>query len=589
MGVQVQKFLIRQLGGMNQGTDPTSIGDNEFENLENVYPYMGRLVRRSGVTKLTTSSAWDENINAMFAYTTSVGTWKLLVGGQTKVGYLSAGTIANIASAGDDLTSDTGRMRWAQYKDTAYFAREANGSLFRTDGLTSAVAGISAPLTAPVLAQGVAGDLAAGDYIGVVAFLNSATGAFSNPSDPSNTLSLGASREIDWSGIAVSVNPQVDSRVCYRTLADQSGEYYEVTTLADNFTTTLSEDVLQNDLGDAASFDNGVPPSSIVHMTVWNERLWTTDESFVYFSEFGLPECYSEFSVIAVRPDDGHTINGLLAFGDGLIVGKTNATYIILGTDESDFALQSLSDRFGVASHDSMKVAEGLAFWFGGENFYMSDGNNVKAIGDSQVRTLIDGIDSQYYHLINSAIVDKLGWYVAGIPANESATINTYLVYNYRTDEWTTFSYNAGTPIYLADFFDSAGQAVVYSTTGDGHLYLWNSGNTDDGTAIAVDILTKRYGIDRDDMLKIMRDVALHTNKIAADVTVDIYADGDSKSSVDFNLYSDNPWKGAAISNVGEPGVYLQLRIQTSATPGLELKGFQMKIIDLNRRSRKVA
>ena len=58
-----------------------------------------------------------------------------------------------------------------------------------------------------------------------------------------------------------------------------------------------------------------------------------------------------------------------------------------------------------------MKTAEGLAFWFGGENFYMTDGNNVKAIGDKNIRNLVDGIDASYYHLVSGAIVDSKSWY----------------------------------------------------------------------------------------------------------------------------------------------------------------------------------
>jgi hypothetical protein len=580
--------LIREFSGLNEGVDPTAIGDNEFERLQNMYPFNGRLVRRSGLTKVTQSSAWDENINSMFAYKSAAGTWRLVTGGATKLGYLDGNTITDMAALSGAFTSSARAFRFAQYKDIAYFGRKVSGTLYRCDGAVQGAAGISAPSTAAVFAEGAAGDLGAGDYIGVVTFYNTSTGSESNPSDPSNTLTLAASKKITWSSIPVSTNAQIDARRLYRTLVDQAGEYYLVTTLTDNFTTTFTDNVVQSDMGDQASFDNGSPPAVCAHLAVWNDRLWITDETDLFFSELGLPESFSEYSVILVSPDDGHTLNGLLAFGDILLAGKTNATYMVVGADETDFGLSTLSDRFGVVSHDSMKTAEGLAFWFGGENYYLTDGNQVKAIGDKNIRNLVDGIDPDYYQLVTGGIVDSLGWYVTGIPAAGASTVDTYLIYNYRSDEWTHFTYDGDTPIVLGDFFTSNGTSIVYCSCSDGHVYTWNTGNTDDGTAIAVDILTKRFGIDKDDILKIMRDVALHTNKIAQTITVDIHADGTSRKSSSINLYDDKPWKGLSLSNKGYPGVYVQLRIQYSGFDSLEIKGYQMKVVDLNRRARKL-
>jgi hypothetical protein len=585
----LQKYLIRELAGLNQGKNPEAIGDNEFERLENMYPFAGRLKRRNGLTKLTTAGAWGDNINQLFAYKIASGTWKLIVGGQTKLGYLSGNAVADVSPLSGVFTSSTNRFSMEQYKDIIYFARDGLGSLYRTDGAAQGTAGISAPSAAPTLAEHAdAGALGSADYIGVVTFYNTVTGAESNPSAVSNTHASNA-KKIAWTGIQVSTNPQVNARRCYRTLADQTGEYYRVTTITDNTTTTLTDNVLQADMGGQASFDNATPPATVKRLEIWNERLWVTDGTYMYYSEYGLPESFSEYSIIAVSEDDGHTINGHLAFGDILLVGKTNATYIISGTDESDFSLGRLSDKFGCASHASMRSAEGLAFWFGGDNFYMTDGTSAKGIGDVKVRELIDSIDSQYYNLVTGAIVDKNGWYVAGIPANGSATVNTELIFNYRTLEWATFTYDANTPIILGDFYDTNDQSIVYCSDGTGDIFQWDSGNTDNGTAIAIDILTKRFGLERDDILKIMRDVALHTNKIAESVTIDIHVDGTSRASGSYNLWSDNTWKRLALSSRDYPGTYLQLRIQCSGTSALELKGFQLKVVDLNRRAQVIA
>ena len=581
------KFLVRKLAGRNGEVDATAIGDNELAELQNWYNFEGELRRRGGLTKVTSSSAWSgQTVNSMFAYKVRSGVWKLLVGGDTKLGFLSGNAIQDVPIVGASaFTSSTIPMKFNQYKDIVYVCRTQMGTLYRTDALSIAAAGISPPTTAAVLAEGGSGDLAAGNYIGVVTFYNSATGAESNPSPVSNTLALSASKEIDWSSIPVSTNPQVDSRRIYRTLVDQQGEYYEVTTISDNVTTTLTEDVLQVDMGDPVSFDNGLPPDICKVAEVFTERLWISDGVDLFFSEFGLPENFSEFSVIQVSPDDGHSINGLLAYGNVLLVGKTNAVHYIIGADESDFELKMLDDTAGVVSHESMRTAKGLAFWFGGNNFYEFNGNSVEPIGDDKVRDLISTIDPDYYSKVVGAIDTTNRWYIAAIPANGSSTITHHLVYDYKQKIWSTFTWTNSAPHTLEDFFNSSGSRVLYCSAQDGNLYKYNDGTTDDGTAIACRFDTKKFGFDRDDVLKIVRETYVHGNSVDGTANARLLVDDVDQGAVSFSTASAaGAWKTANTSSKSAPGEYVQLRVDYSGVPEWRVKGYGMKVVDLNRK-----
>jgi hypothetical protein len=590
-----KKFLLKQIGGgMNQGADPTAIGDNEWEDIQNMYPWQGRMIRRRGLNKITSVGTWDELISSMFDYKTAAGAWTLIVGGETKLGKLSGNQVIDISKiGGTPYLSRTDPWVFAQYQDVFYACRKDGGSLQRSNGLSVGDAGISAPATGATLAQGAAGSLGAGDYIGVVTFGNSLTGAESDPSPVSNTLTLGASKKIDWTSIPTSTNAQTDVRYLYRTLAGQTGEYYWVGTLEDNFTTTFTDNVIQDNMGAQASFDNGLPPASVVQMAVWNERLWLSDQINLYFSELGLVESYSTYSVIPVTPDDGHTINGLLPFGSSLLTGKSNAMHYVVGTDESDFEVRVLSDRHGCNSHHSMQTGEGMAIWFGGNNFYQTDGNVVRSIGDTHVRDIVDGIDSQYYNLVRGALDPKRKWYIAGVPADGATEITKLLIFNYEDQTWTTCSYTNKTPQFLGDFFDENGAHVFYCSagdegSGDSHIYQWDNSNTDaDSDAIPVECLSKKYGFETDDILKFMKDIALHTNKIAEDITVSLYADGVLVAGpTTLNMWSIHEWKRVPLSNRGRLGAYLQLKIEYTGTRELELKGMQFKIVETNRRAK---
>jgi hypothetical protein len=541
-----QKFLIRSLGGgLDEGGDPPDIPDDAMVQLENFYPFLSRLKSRLGLTKLTQAEAWDENVNSMFAYKTDAGAWKLVVGGQTKIGWLDGDNIANIGNFGDAYGTDESPWSWDQYVDMVYLCRSSAGSLQRTDAIAVGDAGISAPTAAPTLTDtAAAGDIAAGDYIGVYTYRNSVTGAESNPSPVSSTLAAAGAKKIKWTGVTASTNPQVNQRRLYRTLVNQDGEYYEIGDIDDNLTETLdSDNVLQADMGPQASFDNGLPPTTCAVLEIWGERAWITDGIDLFFSELGLPESFSEYSVISVKPDDGHKIRGLLGFGDRILVAKTNAMYYVVGTDESDFDLRVLSNRHGCVSGPSLKTSEGFAWWFGGDNFYMTDGNTVKGIGDRHVINTLESISSTYYDKVTGAIDTRNEWYIAGVPADGASTINTLLVYNYRTQTWTIFKYAGVVPQILGDFYDTSYQPLLYASCGTGDIYQWNVGASDDGTAITAVLKTKWYGFDRDDILKLVKSVALHTNNLAESIDISLFVDGVEIDTATIDtLINTRPW-----------------------------------------------
>jgi hypothetical protein len=592
-----KRFVLSDLGGgLSQGVDPTDIDDRELQDVRNFYPFSKRLILRAGISRITgspTANRFHEHTSGGFAYNTASGAWTFIVGGLTSLGKLDGSSLVQIPHS--DLTvytSNTDPWSFAQYKDVVYAAREGAGTLQRTDGDSIQDSGIAAPSSTATLADGGAGNLDAGDYIGVVTFYNSETGAESNPSDVTATLTLGASKQIAWSSIPVSTNPQVNARRLYRTLVDQQGVYYLVTQINDNFTTTYTDNTLETALGVDASFDNDPPPANLKVVTIWQERAWMTDGTDLFYSELGLPESVGAFNFIKVSPDDGHNIKGLLPLGDKLIVGKTNATFIITGV--VNFELQALSNAHGVFSHASMKAAEGFGFWFGGDNFYQTDGNAVKAIGDRKIRDLVDGIDLAYADRIVAAIDSKKGWYMALVPSAGATEPNVIVVYNYKDDSWTIFDYalddsNTGAPGWMADFFDTNGDSLIYCNLDGGDedsVFQLNSGLSDDGRDIVAYITTKSFGFDKEDILKIMKNIAVQATITDAEVTASLLLDEGTVSDLgpkSFSLSGGRLWKRAPLANNGDPAVSIALKLEVSLQKQLEILGLMFKIVDLER------
>lgn len=580
-------------GGLNAGADPTDIEQSEASELENWYPYSTRLRRRGGVPRLTTTSAWDTNITAMFPLKKADGTWVLVVAGGTKFGKLDGTSVTNLSVASTLAPITTSGRPWImfQYLDYVYALRPGHTEMIRISATSASPAGIDAPTTAMTISEGAAGALSAADYITVATFYNQATAMESNPGPVSNTLSLAASKTIDYASIPVSSDPFVNARRLYRTLPDQTNEFFFTVQINNNVDTTYSsENVEVADLGRSVSYRNGTPPAGLEVGTIWRERLFASDGTDLYFSEFLLPEMFSG-DVISVFPDDGHVIRGLLAFGDRLIIGKTNKMHYLVGTDRSDFAIHTLSDAHGCGSHHSMKAAEGLFFWFGtGKTVYRSDGSVVNDISTPKVRPFLNNIPDDLEEYVVGAVYPNLNWYVLSVPQAADGNNAIVLVYNYKYGTWATFTHPTDAPQFLSNFFDTDYQHLLYATFYDGHIYQYNdeSYGTDWGNAIDAVVRFKKDDFGYPGVRKFFKEIWLLTSDVSGgSIGIEVFRDDVATAVVDRTASLDYPnsaWKAYKAMSSRYPGSTLDLRLTYSGTQQIDLDGIHFEVGLMPRR-----
>lgn len=582
------RLPITDLGGtLNQGRAPSEIGLNEFAALSNFYQFGGKLRRRGGMRKLT-NTAFASRITGLLPYRPEAaflppGGVDMVVAGLTTFGTLAGGAIAPLTPVGAfSITSNTRRWVLFQFKNIWYGLR-AEAGLVRGDGSSVGVSGVDAPTTAPTLADGGAGMIPAANFVGVYTYYNSQTGLESNPSPVSAVLALGASRKITWSGITVSANPQVTSRRIYRSLPDQSGEYFLVAEIPDNVSTTYTtDDVLAEDLDTAVSQVNGTPPANLEIGDVWKERLFASDGVDLFHSEDGLVEAFDPDAVIPVFQDDGHTIRAVHAHGDRLIIGKTNKIHYLVGSDPESFVLLTLSDRHGCVSHHSMQSAEGHLFWLGSDNVYRSDGNTVTGIASVKLRTIIEAMDDSAARDAVATVLPQLGWYVLVIPGY------TQLIYNYRTDVWTTIS-TAENVQAVGDFYDSNSAQELYVADDDGHVYRLHDTtyNYDDtpsatGGAITASFDSRALGAEAATKHFVER-VSLLCPQYHESVTLSIISEGTSIKSRTVSLDYVPRWKLYNLSTRHQAKSQSQVRLSYSGVSAIELEGLAIDVTPLGR------
>lgn len=581
------RFIYNDIGGgLNQGQPPQTIQDREWIECKNFYPRATKLRRRGGLRRLVTS-AHSEQITGVLAFRPETGAMQTLLGAETAIAELDGLSVVALPPQ-VDFTIGSSTKPWTafEYKNIAYWLRESSNAMVRSDGTYYGASGIAEPSTAPTLAAGAAGDIPAADFIGVYTFYNPTTGVESNPSPASAVYTHAGSAKINWSGIAVSSNSQVGARRLYRTLPDQTGEYYFVAQIDDNFTTTFTGDnVLVQDLGEAVSFDNGLPPSNLHFGVVWKERVFVSDKVDLFYSELGRAECFSEDSIISVFPDDGHEIRALHAYGDRLVIGKTNKIHYLVGTDPDNFALLTLSDRHGCAAHHSMQSAEGLLFWLGLDNIYRSDGNSVVGLASVKLQTIIAALDPDTLEYATATVFPSRNWYVLNIPGV------ALVVYNYKTDAWAEFTHTAALQgvfdhyddNYVQDLYAADDAGYVYRFADETYNYDDNGATT--GLSISATLISKPQEAGNPGAYAVMSRVYLAAQQYSESITLSWLHESTVLNSRTVSLDYDERWKPYALSTRQGAKADTRFKIAYSGATMIELEGWAVDADSVGRLS----
>jgi hypothetical protein len=602
-------------GGQVDGIPPQHIQETEAASLVNWIPLGSKIRRRQGTLRITTVP-YAERITSLFPYKVSLGTWLLLAGVQSGVAKLVAGSLVPLpVTDGHVYTPSIDPWHFRQYRDEVLAARRATGTLKRVTADLIQDAGIPAPVTAPTLADGGAGGLIeAGDYIGVFTYANSLNGAESNPSPPSNTLTLAALRKRAWSGVTVSPSGQVDTRRLYVTLANQTGEYFFAGVIPNNFDTTFLDNSDLASLGRQVSFDNNLPPDNVELVEIWRERAWVSDGRDLFFSNIiggqSNVQGFGAFNLIPVSPDDGHRISVLHAHGSQLIVGKTNAVYFVTGAGGA-FALDTLSDKHGCIAPLSMQTAERLLFWYSGENVYRSDGINVVSISTVKVRKALDAIPDEMREKVVGAIYPRLSLYILQVSRGTERN-DLMLAYNFKTDVWTTFELaDAATNVispsfdictrcppplvvpdsprafaFLGDFYDASTAQVLYGALYDGHVYQFFVGKRDMDTRISARYRGKALGFDQGATLKGIRRVSILCPSVVGEIELRVFRDGVPGPAAFRVVSLDQPreWKRISLSTMGALGATNQIGIGYEGDEEIDLAGFIVEAMSFKRK-----
>lgn len=196
-----------------------------------------------------------------------------------------------------------------------------------------------------------------------------------------------SSQAITWSGIGIcpySGSGVTIHRKLYRYSSGLAATYY-VTTIADNTTTTYSDDATDaslqtNDVISVESFST--PPEGMRDIELYLYRMFGIKNEYLYWSEPYMPFGFKTTSSINVS---GNELTCAMFWGDQLYIADKKKWFRLSGSDPDSWGIkQTFSDTGIINTHTVKATKYGiLGLWHDG--IYIFDGSITKNITEKKI------------------------------------------------------------------------------------------------------------------------------------------------------------------------------------------------------------
>lgn len=476
--------------------------------------------KRQGFAKLNTTQLLDAGtasaFTGLFEFIPSTGTPAKVA--TTTIGLYNFGT--PVANAWNSINlSGVGGNRTGTYQnlydvamlqDQMYVGGGAGTDLnIRFNGTDAFKMGITPPISTPtVSAPQAGGSMTAGVYSFKVTYGN-VLGQESNPSIKTADVTIvggSGNYTINLIDIPVSPDPQVTLRNIYRTTAD-GAVWLLLATISNNTATIYSSTQADSSLGIAVEeFGNGVPPHFDKIEIFQGTAFMAGDpsnQSRIWFSANNKPACVDSNDFRDLDSNDGDKITGLRRFGPTVVAFKNNSIWNASGSDRYSFGFERRATTVGSINNASIveiPLKNVLAFMSPDAKFYFYDGVDTQPAATS-IEPILSSLNAGRLMGIVGCIVPSLNqarWLVSDGSSNYG---NLIIWYDYILDKWGTTSVASTPGNYCTSLRDVdsklkfylGGIADVGAGIDGGYVWLGDSGGSDDGTNISVEVVDKGH------------------------------------------------------------------------------------------------
>ena len=267
---------------------------------------------------------------------------------------------------------------------------------FIYDGTTTYQIGITAPVSAPVPSDDATGSLnTGGNYITVYSYYNSSTGAESNPSDSSDSISITDGGYTFT--CAAGDSTTADKLRVYRSVDGGSVFLYDHD--EDIAATSYTLDIADTDLGTELEADNNRLPEEPTFGIVQDNRIFVggfkSNQNRIMYSKIGsrgpMPQSFQAADFVDCNINDGDKLVGLGIATDMVIalkeesVGHLLRIQALTGNIErggsTKYLYEDISNNVTGISHHTMIQVDSMCIWLGRADIYSTDGIQIQRYG----------------------------------------------------------------------------------------------------------------------------------------------------------------------------------------------------------------
>ncbi len=217
---------------------------------------------------------------------------------------------------------------------------------------------------------------------------------------PSGQVSVSL-KDINWTGIGVCGYGGTDVTIKKRLYrySPELGEAFFVDEIANN-DTTYTDNKPDYDINvnhTMFSMGYGKPPTGIVDMELYLQRIFAIKDNMLYWSEPYNPFAFKTTSAIAVCSEGEH-LKSVMFWGDTLYIASESAWYRLVGSDPSTWIVKKTFADVGIINPDTVKKTKYgiIGLWHDG--IYLFDGATSKSITTKKIE------DSLFTDTINANI-----------------------------------------------------------------------------------------------------------------------------------------------------------------------------------------
>lgn len=282
----------------------------------------------------------------------------------------------------------------------------------------------------------------------------------------------------------------------------------------------------------------GTPPANANYIESHKDRVFIANhsggKSRVSYCALDNPEDWTTITGAAtdagyldVGLDDGDVITGIKSVGSVLMIFKNTSTWVLYGSDPTDFKLRQLSKNIGCVGPRTIVSCDSFCIFLSQLGVYSANADGVTMLSYNIKPTAEGWTQTQRQYAVAGRLNTQ---YWLAIDEAAASANNTVYYLDYVLGVWG--KYTAPSPCVFISRRDgtlmsASGNISSFAGTGTGHVYTHDTGTDDAGTNITAYWFTPDY--DFGDWLKVKHplDMVISAKSISGKtITLTHYVDG---------------------------------------------------------------